>query len=297
MRFFIFLIFLVSAFASAFANAFFEAKDSYEINTESIYSTDMFSNAPRFKIASFPYNALSISLDSKVLQELFAKHNLTLHTKQETINFIYNSTHLDNAKNAIIKAYKDYYGNLLEIKKIYAKSLNNLKEPYEIVESSLNPAMLKKNSGILSLKYKNAESSAIKQASIIYEIDGIVEILKAIENIAVGENLSTSNVKSEKIKFVNIKGILLDKAELDSHSAKSFIKKDSIIFKDKTKPKILVKKGENVLTKGSNDGIEFEFILQAMQSGALNEIINAKNLSSGKIIRVKITAKGKAQIL
>lgn len=70
-----------------------------------------------------------------------------------------------------------------------------------------------------------------------------------------------------------------------------------IITRDKIKPRVFVKKGESIHASSTSNGISLEVLLIAKQNGVYNEIINAENPQSGKILRVKVIDEGKGEIL
>ncbi|WQZ70308.1 flagella basal body P-ring formation protein FlgA [Helicobacter pylori] len=51
------------------------------------------------------------------------------------------------------------------------------------------------------------------------------------------------------------------------------------------------------VTNGHIDIIHIEISLKALENGALNQIIQAKNLESNKILKAKVLSSSKAQIL
>lgn len=66
---------------------------------------------------------------------------------------------------------------------------------------------------------------------------------------------------------------------------------------DKTQALIIVRKNDIITGVYEEGQISIEISLKALENGALNQIIQAKNLESNKILKAKILSGSKAQIL
>ena len=147
------------------------------------------------------------------------------------------------------------------------------------------------------MRYRTPDGERIKKLTFIYEIQARLRVAKSTQNIPSSENLSLQNVEEDFIKFERVGAEFVSIEEIQKYSAKSYIRTQMPITKDKIKPRILVKKGDMVRVLGVQEGVSIETLLVAKQSGAYNEIINAQNPDSGKILRIRIVSESKGEIL
>ncbi|MCX2717858.1 flagellar basal body P-ring formation chaperone FlgA [Helicobacter sp. MIT 21-1697] len=273
---------------------------SYQVNKSSIYSTDIFPQIDRrFKIATLPPDKFTLKLKSVDIKLIFARYGYEISSfESEFVEFNFISDmREDKALEFIQKMYIQHYGKTLEIKKLLVRPIGVLPQQYELLEYELAPPALKKNSGTFVMKYRTGEHSHIKKITFAYTLEGVLEVLKSTQNINVNDTLTPQNTRTERIAFERVGAEYMSAQELYNSGAKSYIRADTAITKDKIKPRIIVKKGEKIRVFSREGGIVTEIVLVARQNAVYNEIINAQNPNSGKIIRVKITDEGKGEIL
>lgn len=273
---------------------------SYSVSQNDIYSTDLFPQMDRkFKLASFPPDRFTLRLKSVDIKLIFQRFGYEISSfESDVVEFEFISSMKENdALEFIQKMYIQHYGKDLQIDKILVRPLGNLPKDYTLIDFSIPNFAVKKNSGSFTMRYRTPDGERIKKFTFIYEIQARLRVAKSTQNIPSSENLSLQNVEEDFIKFERVGAEFVSIEEIQKYSAKSYIRTQMPITKDKIKPRILVKKGDMVRVLGVQEGVSIETLLVAKQSGAYNEIINAQNPDSGKILRIRIVSENKGEIL
>lgn len=273
---------------------------SYSVSQNNIYSTDLFPQMDRkFKLASFPPDRFTLRLKSVDIKLIFQRFGYEISSfESDVVEFEFVSSMKENdALEFIQKMYIEHYGKDLQIDKILVRPLGSLPKDYALIDFSIPNFAVKKNSGTLTMRYRTPNTEFIKKLSFIYEIQARLRVVKSTQNIHSSENLSLQNVREDFIKFERVGAEFVSIEDIQKYSAKSYIRTQMPITKDKLKPRILVKKGDMVRVFGVQEGVSIETMLVAKQSGAYNEIINAQNPNSGKILRIRVVSENKGEII
>lgn len=192
-------------------------------------------------------------------------------------------------KEAYLKEYKDLK---LEIETI------NLEIPERFSNASilsyeLNASNKLKKDGVVFLRLENEPNLRLP---VRYSVIGSMQAFKSIEAIKKDENITANNTKKERVLFGTLSNPLLEGA-IDKVSAKHFIPPNTLLSMDKTQALIIVRKNDIITGVYEEGQISIEISLKALENGALNQIIQAKNLESNKILKAKVLSSSKAQIL
>ncbi|WQY68390.1 flagellar basal body P-ring formation protein FlgA [Helicobacter pylori] len=192
-------------------------------------------------------------------------------------------------KEAYLKEYKDLK---LEIETI------NLEIPERfsnapILSYELSTSNKLKKDGVVFLKLENEPNLRLP---VRYSVIGSMQAFKSIGAIKKDENITANNTKKERVLFGALSNPLLEGA-IDRVSAKHFIPPDTLLSADKTQALIIVRKNDIITGVYEEGQISIEISLKALENGALNQIIQAKNLESNKILKAKVLSSSKAQIL
>ncbi|MCQ2835822.1 flagellar basal body P-ring formation protein FlgA [Helicobacter pylori] len=194
-----------------------------------------------------------------------------------------------------------------EIKAIYLKEYKDLKLEIEainleiperfshasILSYELSASNKLKKDGVVFLKLENEPNLRLP---VRYSVIGSMQAFKSIEAIKKDENITANNTKKERVLFGALSNPLLEGA-IDRVSAKNFIPPDTLLSMDKTQALIIVRKNDIITGVYEEGQISIEISLKALENGALNQIIQAKNLESNKILKAKVLSSSKAQIL
>ncbi|WP_423750170.1 flagellar basal body P-ring formation chaperone FlgA [Helicobacter pylori] len=194
-----------------------------------------------------------------------------------------------------------------EIKEIYLKEYKDLKLEIEtinleiperfshapILSYELNASNKLKKDGVVFLKLENEPNLRLP---VRYSVIGSMQAFKSISAIKKDENITANNTKKERVLFGALSNPLLEGA-IDKVSAKNFIPPNTLLSMDKTQALIIVRKNDIITGVYEEGQISIEISLKALENGALNQIIQAKNLESNKILKAKILSSSKAQIL
>ncbi|GAA9860106.1 flagellar basal body P-ring formation chaperone FlgA [Helicobacter pylori] len=192
-------------------------------------------------------------------------------------------------KEAYLKEYKDLK---LEIETI------NLEIPERFSNASilsyeLNASNKLKKDGVVFLRLENEPNLRLP---VRYSVIGSMQAFKSISAIKKDENITANNTKKERVSFGALSNPLLEGA-IDRVSAKNFIPPDTLLSMDKTQALIIVRKNDIITGVYEEGQISIEISLKALENGTLNQIIQAKNLESNKILKAKVLSSSKAQIL
>ncbi|MGL2418957.1 flagellar basal body P-ring formation protein FlgA [Helicobacter pylori] len=194
-----------------------------------------------------------------------------------------------------------------EIKAIYLKEYQDLKLEIETINLEIperfsNASILSyelsasnklKKDGVVFLKLENEPNLRLP---VRYSVIGSMQAFKSIGAIKKDENITANNTKKERVLFGALSNPLLEGA-IDRVSAKHFIPPDTLLSADKTQALIIVRKNDIITGVYEEGQISIEISLKALENGALNQIIQAKNLESNKILKAKVLSGSKAQIL
>ncbi|WRD64308.1 flagellar basal body P-ring formation protein FlgA [Helicobacter pylori] len=192
-------------------------------------------------------------------------------------------------KKAYLKEYKDLR---LEIETI------NLEIPERfsnapILSYELNAFNKLKKDGVVFLRLENEPNLRLP---VRYSVIGSMQAFKSIGAIKKDENITTNNTQKERVLFGALSNPLLEDA-IGKVSAKNFIPPNTLLSADKTQALIIVRKNDIITGVYEEGQISIEISLKALENGALNQIIQVKNLESNKILKAKVLSSSKAQIL
>lgn len=194
-----------------------------------------------------------------------------------------------------------------EIKAIYLKEYKDLKLEIEtinleiperfshasILSYELSASNKLKKDGVVFLKLENEPNLRLP---VRYSVIGSMQAFKSISAIKKDENITSNNTQKERVLFGTLSNPLLEGA-IDKVSAKNFIPPNTLLSADKTQALIIVRKNDIITGVYEEGQISIEISLKALENGALNQIIQAKNLESNKILKAKVLSSSKAQIL
>ncbi len=193
------------------------------------------------------------------------------------------------------------------IKEIYLKEYKDLKLEIEtinleiperfshasILSYELSASNKLKKDGVVFLKLENEPNLRLP---VRYSVIGSMQAFKSTSAIKKDENITANNTKKERVLFGALSNPLLEGA-IDRVSAKNFIPPDTLLSMDKTQALIIVRKNDIITGVYEEGQISIEISLKALENGTLNQIIQAKNLESNKILKAKVLSSSKAQIL
>ncbi|MGL2414413.1 flagellar basal body P-ring formation chaperone FlgA [Helicobacter pylori] len=192
-------------------------------------------------------------------------------------------------KEAYLKEYKDLKLEIETIKLEIPERFSNA----SILSYELNASNKLKKDGVVFLRLENEPNLRLP---VRYSVIGSMQAFKSIEAIKKDENITANNTKKERIPFGALSSPLLEGA-IDRVSAKHFIPPNTLLSTDKTQALIIVRKNDIITGVYEEGQISIEISLKALENGALNQIIQAKNLESNKILKAKVLSSSKAQIL
>ncbi|MFT2613113.1 flagellar basal body P-ring formation chaperone FlgA [Helicobacter pylori] len=194
-----------------------------------------------------------------------------------------------------------------EIKKAYLKEYKDLKLEIEtinleiperfsnapILSYELNASNKLKKDGVVFLRLENEPNLRLP---VRYSVVGSMQVFRSIGAIKKDENITANNTQKERVLFGALSNPLLEGA-IGKVSAKNFIPPNTLLSADKTQALIIVRKNDIITGVYEEGQISIEISLKALENGALNQIIQAKNLESNKILKAKVLSSSKAQIL
>ncbi|UOS70353.1 flagellar basal body P-ring formation chaperone FlgA [Helicobacter pylori] len=192
-------------------------------------------------------------------------------------------------KKAYLKEYKDLKLEIETIKLEIPERFSNA----PILSYELNASNKLKKDGVVFLRLENEPNLRLP---VRYSVIGSMQAFKSIGVIKKDENITANNTKKEHVLFGALSNPLLEGA-IGKVSAKNFIPPNTLLSTDKTQALIIVRKNDIITGVYEEGQISIEISLKALENGALNQIIQAKNLESNKILKAKVLSSSKAQIL
>ncbi|GAA8501880.1 flagellar basal body P-ring formation chaperone FlgA [Helicobacter pylori] len=192
-------------------------------------------------------------------------------------------------KEAYLKEYKDLK---LEIETIHLEIPERFSNA-SILSYELNASNKLKKDGVVFLRLENEPNLRLP---VRYSVIGSMQAFKSTSAIKKDENITANNTQKERIPFGALSNPLLEGA-IGKVSAKNFIPPNTLLSTDKTQALIIVRKNDIITGVYEEEQISIEISLKALENGALNQIIQAKNLESNKILKAKVLSSSKAQIL
>ncbi|GAA9598818.1 flagellar basal body P-ring formation chaperone FlgA [Helicobacter pylori] len=192
-------------------------------------------------------------------------------------------------KEAYLKEYKDLK---LEIETIHLEIPERFSNA-SILSYELNASNKLKKDGVVFLRLENEPNLRLP---VRYSVIGSMQAFKSIGAIKKDENITANNTQKERVLFGALSNPLLEGA-IDKVSAKNFIPPNTLLSADKTQALIIVRKNDIITGVYEEGQISIEISLKALENGTLNQIIQAKNLESNKILKAKVLSGSKAQIL
>ncbi|WQY26607.1 flagellar basal body P-ring formation protein FlgA [Helicobacter pylori] len=192
-------------------------------------------------------------------------------------------------KEAYLKEYKDLKLEIetinLEIPERFSNAL--------ILSYELNASNKLKKDGVVFLRLENEPNLRLP---VRYSVVGSMQVFRSIGAIKKDENITANNTQKERVLFGALSNPLLEGA-IGKVSAKNFIPPNTLLSADKTQALIIVRKNDIITGVYEEGQISIEISLKALENGALNQIIQAKNLESNKILKAKVLSSSKVQIL
>ncbi|GAA7275196.1 flagella basal body P-ring formation protein FlgA [Helicobacter pylori] len=196
-------------------------------------------------------------------------------------------------KTAIKEAYlKEYKDLKLEIETIHLEIPERFSNA-PILSYELNASNKLKKDGVVFLRLENEPNLRLP---VRYSVIASMQVFKSIGAIKKDENITANNTQKEHIPFGALSNPLLEGA-IGKVSAKNFIPPNTLLSADKTQALIIVRKNDIITGVYEEGPISIEISLKALENGALNQIIQAKNVESNKILKAKVLSSSKAQIL
>lgn len=266
----------------------------YVFQKDLITSRDLFPQAPYFVIDSFS-DRFDLEIPSQTLEKLFQENKFFLEkSPHEKIKFHFTSRFdTKKAQEQIKQAFFEFFRPFNpKITEINLKPLTEIKgKEIEILGAKIQDKAFKKKK--FSLIVETLVDGEKRLIPFLCEIDADLEVLIAREGIKAGQDLSDENITKKRIAFEAFSVLPALSEQAYTSSSRSFIAKGSVIFVSKLKPQMIVKRGDWIEVLLQEGNIMIQARLQAMQNASLGQEINAKNPQSQKIIRVRITDKGR----
>lgn len=153
---------------------------------------------------------------------------------------------------------------------------------------------LQKNSGAVLVIFED-EKKATKKTFVRYEIEALLEVAKAKYNLPKDKIIGSDDVVFENIQFKNFYSKPLEKQEILGLATKRYIPIGAILSAKDAAKAALVKKGSLIVATMTQDTLEIELEVTALEDGNADETINVKT-KNGRMMRAFITKDGWVQI-
>ncbi|GMB95788.1 flagellar basal body P-ring formation chaperone FlgA [Helicobacter sp. NHP22-001] len=205
-------------------------------------------------------------------------------------------------EQAIRQAYNNFYAKYpLKIQAVQIsltsgnpavleKILKQAKKPQDLNLSWRNPQFLSQE-GLLNLSLQN------QSVWVRYKIKATIQVYKSKSMLRKDQNLDPSNTYQVSVPFTRFFAMPIDSSYINNSSARSFLAANTLLSIDKVGAQILVYKHEIFHATLREGAISLETSLQALENGVLDQVIQALNVESKKVVQVKITGFLKGEVL
>ncbi|MDU7692760.1 MAG: flagellar basal body P-ring formation chaperone FlgA [Helicobacter sp.] len=136
--------------------------------------------------------------------------------------------------------------------------------------------------------YENKDFST----SIKYRVLGSLNAIIATQNIKRNAIFSDQNTQIIKLDLDKITTKLISKEDLKNTQAKLFITKNTILNKDHLDKKILIYKNNRFIARYQQGQITIEIQVIAKENGAKDDMIEAINPDTKKVLKVLVLSSG-----
>lgn len=205
-------------------------------------------------------------------------------------------------KQAITQAYTEFYAKCpLKVQAVQVslasgspttleQILKHAKVPQDLNLQWRSPQFLNPD-GLLNLSLQN------QSVWVRYKIKATIQVYKSKSMLRKDQNLDASNTYQVTIPFTRFFVMPIDSSYINHASVRSFLAANTLLSIDKVGAQILVYKHEIFHATLKEGAISLETSLQALENGVLNQVIQALNVESKKVVQVKITGFLKGEVL
>jgi flagella basal body P-ring formation protein FlgA len=153
---------------------------------------------------------------------------------------------------------------------------------------------LQKNSGVVLAVFED-DKNITKKLFVRYDIEALIEVLKAKYNLQKDKILSLEDVEFENVKFKNFYSKPLDKESIGAVATKRFIASGTILTEKDAAKAPAVRKNSVIYAILKQDSLEIELEVTALEDGSVNDTISVRT-KSGKTMRAFVVAKDRLEI-
>ncbi|MDH5784970.1 MAG: flagellar basal body P-ring formation chaperone FlgA [Chromatiales bacterium] len=124
-------------------------------------------------------------------------------------------------------------------------------------------------------------------------IQHYLEVVVAARPMARGEQFAQGDLKLERIDVLRLNGgYYAAVGEMEGMALKRPVKAGSVLQSSMLSPVVVVRRGERVTIRAHSHSVEVRMQGEAMQAGAVGEVIQVKNISSKQIVDAEVSAPG-----
>lgn len=193
-------------------------------------------------------------------------------------------------KNEYLKEYPKAAILDIKIVDISKEEVTNLQ--YKALE--IQRQNLQKNNGVVLAVFEN-DKNVSKRLFVRYEIEALVEIVKAKYNLQKDKILTAEDVILENIKFKTFYSKPLGIEAIGLLSTKRFISSGTILTEKDAAKAPAIKKNSNVYAVMKQDSLEIELEVTALEDGGINDTITVRT-KNGKTMRAFVASKNRLEI-
>ncbi len=201
---------------------------------------------------------------------------------------------LEVIKQEISQAYSQFYHNYaFSVRGVEAQiaggNIADLKNPEPVINWR-NQQFLRKD-GLVSVGQRG------HQVWIKYQVLADIQVYKSKTMLKKDQNLDATNTYAKSVPFEYFNAMPIDRSYIGNASTRSFLGANTTLSVDKVGPRILIYKHEIFSATLKEGPISLETSLQALENGVLNQVIQALNIRSKRVVQVKITGLLKGEVL
>lgn len=121
------------------------------------------------------------------------------------------------------------------------------------------------------------------------------DVVVAVADVPAGRPLADADVGVESRDVTAIADFFADPAEVVGMTGRRALHTGDVLRRRLLAAEVMVRRGDPVRIVARNRGIEVQMAGEALDSGATDELVRVRNLSSGTVLRARVTGAGEVE--
>jgi flagella basal body P-ring formation protein FlgA len=268
----------------------YELQKEYPFMQDTLYSNDLFAELKVFELFTLDPKKMSYRIKATELQNIFAKHGVTVTYTSPIIRFKRVFDFDMSALHVKLKTYyKKYYPDIT-IHALHVRPKTYLEALPESYDMIIPPKNFHRNEGTFYLKTQSK-----RRVFFDYKLDATLPVLSAKKTIERKEPLSSFNTRIKTVTFESFTSPPLSQLKESQWCAKIRLKEGRLIAQRNIEPIPLIKRDQNVIAIINNGALHVELSATAQNDGALYDMITITK-SNGESLEAQVVGPNRVEI-